>query len=432
MAKRKQPNGATRMPTESSAGRFRDRIVELRRVRCGDIEPHPLNPRLHPGKQLAAVSGLLVEVGKAAPLLAFPADGRGKSGDFSRLMYYDGHGRQIIDQNEVWPVIVTDLTRAEADKMVLSGDATVAMAEYDPVKTRALMDQVETGCAELADMITDLWEDIQADAIADTEPADPTDAEPQTDRAAELQAKWGTAAGQLWLLGNHRLLCGDSTKPEDVARVMEGKKADLLCTDPPYGQAFLSNHYGPNRSSPNPMGRLQNDDKPRPEMLSIWFELIADHGAAYVCTRWAQLEAWRAWIAEREAVRNVIVWKKNNWSAGNLKGAFGFMYELLIFASKDGHELRGDRLPDVWEFDRVAPDEHPTTKPIGLMARAIEKSSDAGDVVADPFLGSGTTLIAAENLGRRCFGLEISSAYCAVILQRYADTFPDQEIRQQD
>jgi len=142
--------------TEPAQSRFRDRIIEIRRVRCGDIEPHPQNPRLHPGKQLAAVSGLLVEVGKAAPLLAFPADGLGPSGDFSRLMYFDGHGRQVIDPNEVWPVAVTDLTRAEADKMALAGDATGAMAEYDPDKLDSLLRVVNTGCEDLAEMLSEL------------------------------------------------------------------------------------------------------------------------------------------------------------------------------------------------------------------------------------------------------------------------------------
>jgi hypothetical protein len=144
------------MTEQTSPGRFRDRIVEIRRVRCGDIEPHPQNPRLHPGKQLAAVSGLLVEVGKAAPLLAFPADGKGPDGDFTRLMYYDGHGRQVIDPDEVWPVAVTDLTRAEADKMALAGDATGAMAEYDPDNLDALMREVNTGCEDLAELLSSI------------------------------------------------------------------------------------------------------------------------------------------------------------------------------------------------------------------------------------------------------------------------------------
>lgn len=182
--------------------RFRDRIVDFTRRRAGDLEPHPANPRLHSGHQIGAVTGLLTEVGKCIPLLAFPADGLGPAGDFSRLMFWDGHCRRDIHVDEVWPVAVTDLTRAEVDKMILAKPATENAAEWDPVKTRAMMDEVNTTCQEVADMLTDLWGQVQADAIADVTPADPVDAEPQTDRAEELREKWGTAAGQLWLLGS--------------------------------------------------------------------------------------------------------------------------------------------------------------------------------------------------------------------------------------
>lgn len=148
------------------ADRFRDRIVRLDRIRCGDLVPHPGNPRTHPAAQLAATTGLLVDVGKCRPLIAFPADGLGPAGDFSRLMVSDGHGRRVIDPNEVWPVAVTDLTRAEADEM-LFGDTTGEMAEYDPVKLDAAIREVNTGCAELQTMLDDLWSEVQDGAVFD-------------------------------------------------------------------------------------------------------------------------------------------------------------------------------------------------------------------------------------------------------------------------
>lgn len=149
----------SRVPQAPVEGRFCDRVVELRRVRCGDIEPHPLNPRRHPVKQLAAITGLLLDVGKAAPLIAFPADGKGKDGDFSCLMYWDGHGRRVIDLDEVWPVVVTDLTRAEADEMALAGDYSATLAELDPVAVEALMRDVQTASEDVAEMLTQLAED---------------------------------------------------------------------------------------------------------------------------------------------------------------------------------------------------------------------------------------------------------------------------------
>ena len=149
-------NDVVRLRPES---RFRDRIRGLERLRAGDMEEHPGNWRLHPGKQVGAVTGLLVEVGKVDALLAFPVDGLGPDGDFSQLMMFDGHLRRSIDPEEVWPVIVTDLTRAEADKMILTMDATAGMAEADPAKLDALLRGVQTACQEVADTLGDMAED---------------------------------------------------------------------------------------------------------------------------------------------------------------------------------------------------------------------------------------------------------------------------------
>ena len=164
---RRNPAAAT--AADQRPDRFRDRIIELRRVRCGDIEPHPMNPRTHPAKQLAAVTGLLVDVGKARPLVAFPADGLGPKGDFSKLMYADGHGRQVIDRDEVWPVTVTDLTMEEATEMLFA-DSTGEMGGYDPVKLDAAIHAVNTGCEELQAMLADLWASVEADAVDDAVP----------------------------------------------------------------------------------------------------------------------------------------------------------------------------------------------------------------------------------------------------------------------
>jgi len=142
----------------ASQDRFRDRVIELRRVRCGDIEEHPRNIRRHGGQQMGALAGDLAERGKTRPLISFPADGLGPAGDFSRLMFADGHGRRNLNPDEVWPVIVTDLTRAEADRDLFC-DSIGEMAEYDPVALDEAIRNAETGCQELADMLERLWED---------------------------------------------------------------------------------------------------------------------------------------------------------------------------------------------------------------------------------------------------------------------------------
>jgi hypothetical protein len=171
--------------------RFRERIVEMRRVRAGDIEPHPQNPRTHSGAQMGAVTGMLVEVGKFRPLIAFPADGLGPAGDFARLMYADGHCREKINPDEIWTVCVTDLTRAEADK-ALFADATGEMAGYDPAMLDELLRDVNTGCEELAEMLKGLWEANKPD-----EPPEPID----EDTAPEPRIDVVTRPGDLWTIG---------------------------------------------------------------------------------------------------------------------------------------------------------------------------------------------------------------------------------------
>ena len=208
MAKRGKSAGAATaapsVPQDATAGetgitrpdRFRDRIRELRRVRCGDIEEHPGNIRRHGGAQMGALTGDLVERGKTRPLIAFPADGLGPKGDFDRLMFADGHGRRGIDPDEVWPVIVTDLTREEADRDLFC-DSIGEMATYDPVALDAAIRAAETGCQEIADMLTQLWEDNKPpDEPAAPEDFGEVDEEIETDYCCpKCGYKWSGATG---------------------------------------------------------------------------------------------------------------------------------------------------------------------------------------------------------------------------------------------
>ena len=143
---------------------FRDRIKELRRVRIGDCEPHPLNYRTHPVEQGAAVTGLLQEVGIIDVALAFPADGLGPAGDSSRLMLYDGHLRQRLGPDQVWPVAVTDLTRAEADIVIATLHPTAEMAETDEDMQRQLLGGLEAEEAELRKLIDEMLARLEREA----------------------------------------------------------------------------------------------------------------------------------------------------------------------------------------------------------------------------------------------------------------------------
>lgn len=220
--------------------------------------------------------------------------------------------------------------------------------------------------------------------------------------------------GDIYELGSHRLMCGDSMKPEHLKLLMGESFANVVFADPPYGYSYESNRY----KDKNPHGKLQNDDKIL-NFFPVIDPFLAEDCPLYVCGGHQNIEEWKKILCQKFKYKNLIVWKKNSWSMGDLSGAFACQHELILFGHKGKPKLRGDRSPDVWEFDRDPPKDHPTQKPVDLVEFAIGKVSDVGDIVLDPFGGSGTTLVSCEKSKRRAFMLEIDPKYCQVILSRY-------------
>src|SRR5208283_2162557 len=201
---------------------IRDRIRELRRVPAKDLLANPKNWRRHPKAQTEALRGLLTEIGYADALLARELpDGR--------LMLIDGHLRKDTTPDAHLPVLVLDVNAEEADKLLLTLDPLASLAESDAERIGALLQTVRTDSAAVEELFRRtagdrLWNLIHPQGEP---PA-------QIDQAGELLKKWGTCNGQLWRIGDHRLLCGDATKAEDVARLMGNERAVLFATDPPY------------------------------------------------------------------------------------------------------------------------------------------------------------------------------------------------------
>lgn len=233
----------------------------------------------------------------------------------------------------------------------------------------------------------------------------PEDVEPQIDKAEELREKWQVQTGQLWQLGEHRLICGDCTDKAVVDRLMGGEKADMVFTDPPYGVEYESEK-----------GVVTNDDR------FDWSDAynLFSGDVAYV------------WHGERTSldvginlrscgfeIRSRIVWVKPSLTMG--RGHYHFQHEGAWYAVKTGavsHWCGDHKQSTVWNIDREN-HQHPTVKPIECMERPIKNHES--EFVYDPFLGSGTTLIACERLGRKCRAVEISEGYVGVALQRYYD-----------
>ena len=232
------------------------------------------------------------------------------------------------------------------------------------------------------------------------------------DEAPEPPAEPKAKLGDLWQLGSHRLICGDSTDVAVIDRLMDGVNADMVFCDAPYGYKYESNYQ-------DKYEMLQNDDKILDFIPAIW-GAMKDNCPVYEFCGWQSLKQWFEYFENTSLdLKNVIIWKKNNWSMGDLKGAYAGQYEVILYLNKGRVELNGARDTDIWEFDREPPKMHPTMKPIELIAYALSKSSKKGDVVLDCFGGSGSTLIACEQTGRKCYTCEIDPKYVDVIIARY-------------
>lgn len=268
------------------------------------------------------------------------------------------------------------------------------------------------------------------------------DAEPQINRAAELNKKWKVKRDDLWRIGEHRLLCGDSTKQDDVKRIMGEDKIEMVWTDPPYGVAvgdknkFLNSIAPSNRIEEN----LENDTLDESGLIAMLCAAFdnaissCNAGASwYVAAPPGPLHILFGQILKDRGIwRQTIQWVKNNSTFSPMGVCYHWQAEPIFFGwLPDGaHRFYGGRQQTtVWNIDRpIASPEHPTMKPVELVSRAVNNSSLAEEIIYDPFCGSGTTMVACQNLSRKCHAIEISPAYCAVILQRMIDAFPGIEI----
>jgi DNA modification methylase len=393
--------------------KIRNRIKELRHVKANELHPNSKNWRTHPKAQQDALKGILAEIGYADALLAREqADGS--------LVLVDGHLRAETTPEEEVPVLILDINEAESDKLLLSLDPLAALAETNATALDSLLREVDTGSEGLQEMYADM-----ADA-ADLYKDDTKEIE--EDEVPEPPADPITQPGDLWTLGNHRLLCGDSTRKEDVDRLMSGAKADMVFTDPPYGIDFQSNF----RKKTPQFDEIAND-KTILEIDKLLFENMKENTAAYVCTRWDVYPEWFQQFKEKFLIKNCIVWYKKGGGLGDLVNSFLPNHEFFIVAHKGAAPLRGKRNADVWDIkrDSFSKYQHPTQKPVAVPAEAMQNHSQHTDLVLDVFLGSGSTLIAAEQLNRTCYGMELSPQYCDVIVQRW-ETLTGQKAERQD
>ncbi len=392
--------------------KIRDRIKGLRRVKTSELLPHPKNWRMHPQAQQDALRGVLAEIGWAdAILVRETLDG---------LQIIDGHLRGDLAGDTEIPVLVLDVTEEEALKILATHDPLTSMAEASEKALGNLLAEIETENEAVQVMLDGLAEEHGVGP----EPEPVEEVEPQLDRAVELQEKWGTELGQLWVVPSktiegreHRVLCGDSTKAEDVEWIMGGSVCDVVIADPPYGVEYQSRvdekrHKG--------WGKIAGDDFEGEALRKLVVAAVPEATYRFV---WCNWECYSLFVEALGKPRSVCVWVKECFGLG--KG-YRRQHEWCLFYGT----LNRTDLSDVWRCNRASDYQHPVQKPvqkpvqlIGQMLRDVDATN-----VYDPFLGSGTTMVAAEQLGRLCYGIEIEPKYVAVILERMTDLGLDPQL----
>lgn len=237
--------------------------------------------------------------------------------------------------------------------------------------------------------------------------------------------------GDLWLLGEHRVLCGDATKREDIERLMDGKKADMVFTDPPYGVSYADKNKFLNAITPahRIQEPIQKDHELPKDMAEFWLKAFINNyefmkkDASYYVTgpQGGDLLLLLSLKESGLILKHMLIWAKNNHVLGRCD--YNYKHEPILFGWKEKHKFYGSSSEtSLWLIDKpLKSDLHPTMKPVVLIEKAINNSSKGEDLILDTFLGSGSTLIACEKTDRICYGMEIDKHYVDVIVKRWED-----------
>jgi DNA modification methylase len=427
--------------TERPLGTWRNRILGSGEEAPDQLAANPRNWRTHPAAQRKALRGALDTVGWVQQVIVNRRTGN----------VVDGHARieEALSRHEpTVPVLYVDLSAEEEALVLATLDPIAAMADQDDERLRDLLAEVAVDDEGLAALLADLAGELTKPGLVDP------DAVPEPPDAAT------TRRGDLWVLGDHRLLCGDSGSAADLDRLLDGVAVALLNTDPPYNvkveprsnnaiaaglssfSAPATHHQAldlarhPEKAAPTTRKMrakdrpLENDfvsDEAFAAMLDAWFgnaaRVMSPGAGFYVWGGYANVASYPpAFRAHGLYFSQAVIWVKEH-PVLTRKDFMG-NHEWCFYGWREGaaHRFFGPpNAQDVWPVKKVNPAAmvHLTEKPVELARRAIEYSSRAGEAVLDLFGGSGSTLIAAEQTGRRGYLMEIDPLYCDVIVERW-------------
>lgn len=383
--------------------------MEFQKIKIVDLIPATYNPRkeLKPGdKEYEKIKSSITEFGYVEPVIVN-----------KDMTIIGGHQRVNV---------LKDLGYDEIECIIVDVDKT---------KEKALNIALNKITGEwnkelLADLIEDLQNSDFDVSFTGFEPPEIEQlfntvhnknvSEDDFDVDAELEKPTVAKAGDVWLLGNHRVVCGDSIKPETYDVLMEGKKANIVVTDPPY-----------NVNVEETAGKIKNDNMADEDFYKFLFVAFVNmeqsmERDASIYVFHADTEGYNFRKAFKDAgfyLSGCCIWKKNSLVLG--RSPYQWQHEPCLFGWKKGgkHQWYSDRKQTtIWEYDRPkSSKEHPTMKPVALMAYPIKNSSMSNCIVLDPFLGSGSTLIACEQTNRICYGIELDEKFIDVIVNRYIE-----------
>ena len=390
--------------------------TEMQLISLGKLVPYVNNARTHSPEQLTKLRSSLREFGFINPVII--------DREFNVIA---GHGRIAAAKEEgivEVPCVFADfLTEAQKKAYILADNRMALDAGWDEELLRIEIESLQGADFDVS--LTGFGEDEIADLFAGDGEKDVKDDD--FDFSAALEKAAFVERGDIWTVGRHRLVCGDATSAEDVAALMDGKKANLIVTDPPYGVSFKS---GSGLS-------IQNDSMKGDEFYTFLynsFSQMAAHlengGAAYVFHADTEgLNFRKAFVDAGFHLAGVCIWVKNSLVLG--RSDYQWQHEPVLYGFlKNGkHPWYSDRKQTtIWNYDKPKRNKnHPTSKPLDLLGYPICNSSQENAVGLDTFGGSGSTMMACEQTGRICYMMELDEKYASVILRRYVEDTGDSE-----
>lgn len=385
--------------------------MEIVNIKVSSLRPYEKNSKIHNKENIEAIKKSIEKYGFNDPIGVWGKDN----------LVVEGHGRLLackeLGIEEVPCIRLDHLTEEERREYTLLHNKTTMMTDFD----LDLLGE-ELSDLDLSDFELD-WgiEELEPEKEVKEDDFDVDSAIPE-----EPKAK----LGDIYQLGEHRLMCGDSTKEEDVAKLMDGKLADLLFTDPPYNVSMESKSKEILKSEN--YSHIENDDLPLEEfeefLGSVFVNAnnsLKDDASYYVFSCQGGDNEMMMMMMRQSGIkcRHQIIWVKDApvFSMGRLD--YDYKHEPILYGWKKKHNFyrNGEQDKSVWEFKRTANKLHPTMKPIELIANALQNSTKQNDLVLDLFGGSGSTLIACEQLDRKCYMMEYDPHYVDVIIKRYED-----------